>query len=333
MTPIQDLRCLFLNAENLYLMLDSELPPDFTSMGEKRWSELSSSIYDNKPLRKLIELQKMILELDPDIVLFAEVGGLESLSNFNTYFLGGNYYCALIEGNSDRNIDVGYLIHKRCPFHFDLVSNKDRDINFLYPHEIPQEHDSSELESHKFSRDASELHLFTRMRDKPFCIFILAHLKSPLDPERIDSGGVARREAELKTLVEIYRELNSRFQVPVIVAGDFNGNASQHHTDKEFQYLYENTDLKDVLEIEQIPIPERCTFYLVRSGGKVEGRQIDYVFLSKLAQPHLKTGSALVYRYKNELGNRPLQPTTLEEKLLLPSDHYPVVFELKGLRT
>jgi hypothetical protein len=321
----KDLRCLWINTENLFLLFDSELPTDFQKMTESKWQALSTSIFENKPLKKTLELAEIIREEDPDIMMLCEVGGEESLKNFSKYFLNSNYQAALIEGNSKRTIDVGYLIHNRCQFQYDLISNKERLINFIYPHE-----DIKTTPSHKFSRDVLELHLFTKDRSKPFMIFLTTHLKSPLDPESIDPGGAHRRAADLKSLVDIYQNYASATcaSIPIIVSGDFNGNASKANTDPEFKYLYEKTDLIDVLELENIPQEQRATFYHVRSGGRSDGKQIDFAFLSPAAQKFLKTGSARVCRYKNDLNQRNIAPSTLDEKLHLPSDHYPIVFTL-----
>jgi hypothetical protein len=323
-----DLKCVFLNAENLFLLFDQELPTNYKDLNEQDWRKLSTSVYPNKPLRKVLELAKVINELNPDIILLAEVGGEESLANWSKYFLNSNYSVALIEGNSDRSIDVGYLIHKRCQFHFNIETNKNRILNFVYPHELNQR--SPAIPSHKFSRDVAELHLFSSNKDKPFFIFLLAHLKSPLDPGGIDSNGCIRREAELKALLEIFKKHETR-QVPIAVLGDFNGNASRNMTEKEFTEIYSQTDLEDIFEIAKLSMEERATYHAVRNSGKTESRQIDYCFLSKLAQPHFEVSSGMVYRYKNELGQFSI-PKTMAEKDLLPSDHFPIVFELKGLR-
>lgn len=326
MKPI-DLKCIVLNAENLFLLWDQPPHENFMQMTEKQWKDLSTSIFPNKPLKKLKMLAQIIQELDPDVILLSEVGGEESLKNFNNYFLNSLYYSALIEGNSDRSIDVGFLINKRCPFHFQIETNKDRSIDFLYYHQRADKN----LPSHKFSRDVAELHLFTQSMNSPFFIFLLTHLKSPLDPEGIDPQGSERRHAELKALLQIYKSHKVAFQCPIAVCGDFNGNAGRNNTEKEFVEIYQETDLEDVLELSQTPPLERNTFFHIRNGGKSEGRQIDFCFLSSEARPLLQNTKTFVYRYQNELGQRPLGPTHLDEKEQLPSDHYPIVFELKNI--
>jgi hypothetical protein len=323
-----NLKCLFLNAENLFLFFDQELPEKFLSYSEPEWKNLSTSAYTNKPLRKTVELTKIITNLDPDLVLLAEVGGEESLANWNKYFLNSNYYVALIEGNSDRSIDVGFLIHKRCPFHFSIETNKNRILKFNYPHELKAT--NPQLPTHKFSRDVAELHLFATNKDKPFFIFLLSHLKSPLDPEGIDSNGTLRREAELHALLEIYKK-HEATQVPIAIVGDLNGNASRHGTENEFKAIYKTTQLEDIFELSKKPLSERNTYDVIRNSGKVESRQIDFCFLSPSASRLLKTDSTEVYRYKNELGQFFI-PKTLFEKELLPSDHYPIVFEFQNIK-
>lgn len=331
-----NLKCTLLNAENLFLLFDTTPSQEDLKLSELEWQKRSTSVFENKSIRKCRELAMALLELDSDVVMLCEVGGLESLENFNRLFLNNQYACALTEGNSDRQIDVGFLIRKGSPFYFDLLSNRTRPINYLYPHERESVAHGYPLkiQSHRFSRDVVELRLFQKDREKPFLIFLLTHLKSRLDKDRIDPGGFERRQAEFKTLLEIYRELQARYpEVPTLVCGDLNGNASPNSTDEEFRPLYESgLDLRDVLEVAQIAPLDRWTYYQVRSGARGEGRQIDYAFLNSAAQQKLHSSSVKIYRYKDHLGQEMDPPQNLEAKLNLPSDHYPISFELKDIK-
>lgn len=335
---LPNLKVMLLNAENLFLLSDQTLTPEHLKLDAAQWNRLSTSIYENKPLEKAKALGRMILEESPDLLLLCEVGGLESLQNFNRLFLQEQYSPALIEGNSDRNIDVGFLIRKDLGFYFDIISNKSRSINYLYPHERQSVETGYPLKkavagSHRFSRDVAELHLFQKDREKPFLVFLLTHLKSRLDPEGIDPNGFERRRAELHTLLEIYKELEEKFQnqVPICVAGDFNGNASSFQTDIEFQEIYSSTQLKDVCELAKLSPEQSATFFQVGRSSKTDGKQLDYCFLSPTLSPYLDPTSVAVYRYRGPQGNPQATPTTLEAKLLLPSDHYPLVFQLKNI--
>ena len=324
-----NLKFTLLNAENLFLLFDKKPDAGVLKLEETQWQKLSSSVYENKPLKKALELQKAIHDINPDILMLCEVGGEESLRNFNELFLGNEYYTALMEGNSDRNIDVGFLVKKSLPFYFDLQSNKNRPINFNYSQDLHPDRPTTSL---KFSRDVVELKLFKQNRDNPFLIILLGHLKSHLDPEKKDSHGFERRKAELKTLLEIHQELSKTHpNTPQIIAGDFNGNASKTVTEEEFRIIYETTHLEDVLHIQDVKPEKRWTFCQIRPGNKVDSKQLDYAFLTPSLIPLLKPQSAQVYRYKDEYGFEKDMPMTLDAKLSLPSDHYPVIFELEKL--
>lgn len=324
-----NLKMAVLNAENLFLLFDKKPDANAMKLEEVQWQKLSTSVYDNKPLHKLTALQKAISDINPDILMLCEVGGEESLRNFNELFLKNEYYTALMEGNSDRNIDIGFLIKKSLPLYFDLQSNKNRPINFNYAQDMSADKPFASL---KFSRDIVELRLFKNNRENPFLIILLGHLKSHLDPEKKDSHGFERRKAELKTLLEIHQEiLAAHPQTPQIVAGDFNGNASRVLTELEFQQLYETTKLEDVLELQKVPAEMRWTFCQIRPGNKVDSKQLDYAFITPNLAAHLKPASASVYRYKDEFGFALERPMTLDAKLRLPSDHYPVIFELEKI--
>jgi exonuclease III len=329
------LKIMSLNAENLFLLSDQELTPDHLKLNETQWQKLSTSVFNNKPLEKAKSLAQIILEQAPDILILSEVGGFESLKNFNRLFLRELYSPALIEGNSDRNIDVGYLVKKTTSYYFDLISNRNRPIGFLYPHERENLDDptSGKIQSHKFSRDVAELHLFKSDREKPFFVFLATHLKSRLDPNGFDPQGAQRREAELRTLIEIYQELETKFsgQVPIVIAGDFNGNASKFNTDPEFLPIYKNTKLRDIGDLAAIPQDKAHTYYQVGRNSKSEGKQLDYCFLSEQAQKLLNSPSVLFYRYKDHMGLEFDPPTTLDAKLQLPSDHYPLLFTLNDV--
>lgn len=322
------------NVENLFLMFDHPIPENYKKLTEPEWQKLSTSTYDNKPLAKCLEIAKIISEKQPDIMMFCEIGGLESLKNFNQLFLNEAYSCVLLEGNSNRNIDVGYLVKKNLSFFYDVVSNKNRPLNFLYPHEITSQAHGFKIKapSHTFSRDCVELRLFQGLRDKPFMIILLTHLKSRLDPDRIDPGGTERRTAELKTVIAIYKELESLHpNTPILVCGDLNGYAGKLNPDPEFLPLYHQTDLQDVCEVAGVSVDKRSTFYQIKNGAKVDGKQIDYCFIPKSIWLNLRKSDCEVYLYKDRFGLVMDPPTSMDIKSSLPSDHYPLFFTLENL--
>ncbi len=317
-----------INAENLFLLLDQPLPVHFTHLDEQQWQKHSTSVYNNKPLKHLLHITQTIQVIDADIIMLNEVGGSESLKNFNQFFLKDLYTPILIEGNSDRNIDVGFLIKKNAHFYFDLFSHKNKELDLKYDflHGLDKK-------IYKFSRDCSELRLFHHDVKKPFLIILLTHLKSPLDPERIDAGGTLRRGSELRACIDIYNQLKTQHpDTGILLAGDFNGQAGRQNTDDEFKPIYQQTDLEDILELAKINQTDRATFIQVKSGLRTEGRQIDYCFLSKNLHSHLNLSETRVFLYQDQYGSPIKKPETLDQKAALPSDHYPLVFMLENLK-
>lgn len=330
------LRIVEFNVENLFILLDHYSGQDLQSVSEKDWKRFSASTIPNKPLMHVRQLARAVNELDPDILMLVEVGGRESLHNFNRLFLGNRYEVQLLEGNSDRGIDLGYLIKKDLPFTYDLISHKNRSIDFLYPHEkmtLETGYDhlrSARVKSHRFSRDCLELRVFSEDGGEPLMILLLVHLKSQLDRSRIDPGGRDRRRAELEKLVQIHGEIVDEFagRVPVLVAGDFNGVAALPNPSDEFAAIYQKTKLLDCLEIAGVAHDERFTHQQLYRNRQGLEKQLDYIFVPPEWASFVDRQDTWVYRYRDEFGLTQIIPRNLFEKRVLPSDHYPVVLTL-----
>ena len=330
------IRIVEFNVENLFVLLDHFQGEDLQSISEQNWQKLSASIIPNKPIKSVRAIASAILELNPDILMLCEVGGIESLTGFAKHFLFDRYASYLLEGNSDRGIDIGYLVKRTCPFTYDLLSHKNRSIDFLYPHErLTREtgYDhlrSAKITSHRFSRDVLELRVYDQDEESPVLIILLVHLKSQLDRNRIDPQGRDRRKAELEKLIKIRNEICNDFGplTPVLLAGDFNGHASFSNPSAEFEALYRETDLKDCLEWAKVPKDERFTHMQIRDSRVSLNKQLDYIFIPPLLAHRVNHQETWVYRYKDEFGMTQLIPRNLNEKRMLPSDHYPVVVTL-----
>ncbi len=309
-----------LNAENLFLFLDEPTERDWRKVSEKEWQKLSKASVPNKSLIKTLWLADSLLAIDADIVFLSEVGGEESIRNFATHFLKGAYTPHLIEGNSDRGIDIGYLVKKDFPYKVELKSYKNYPLKFNYPHE-----DEATRRTHYFSRDCAELRVFKDGSTEPALVCLSVHLKSKLDPEGIDPEGKDRRTAELNALVEIYREIRSRPNPPpVIVAGDFNGCARRANLAPEFAALT-TTDLESMQDILERDGQEAATQLQFNRSAQIQWLQIDYIFMSPEVKANLIPNGCEVFRYRSELNVALPLPTTLDQRLHLPSDHYPVV--------
>jgi len=321
------LRLAQFNVENLFLFMDFYTGQDLNTSSEESWRRLSSSTTPNKSLRKCRLLSETIHKIDPDILCLNEVGGIESLENFNKHFLGSKYMALLKEGNSHRGIDIGYLIKKDFPLKPLLISHKNRPLHFLYPNETEAPGGGK---THYFSRDIAELRFFKKGSNSPSLVILLAHLKSKLDPSGIDPEGRLRRQAELKALVQIYNDLRSELgaKVPVIVTGDFNGVARATNHEPEFTDLHQLTDLTDAFQILDLPDEQRISQVQISPSGKVNTMQIDYIFVSPELHPLMVKQRSGTFFYHTELGQPAPLPRSLEERDLLPSDHYPLVLNL-----
>lgn len=321
-----------LNAENLFIFLDTAQERDWRRLTEKEWQNLSSASVSNKTLSKTLWLADSILEVDADIVCLNEVGGHESIHNFARYFLRDRYTPYLIEGNSDRGIDIGYLVKKEFSLRAELRTHKDRPLHFLYPHEVEsnayhaQHAPEKVIKTHYFSRDCAELRLYKDGSTQPSLIILLAHLKSKLDPDGIDPQGRSRRQAEVKTLMDIYKEVRNTFSpsVPTIVAGDFNGCARRIVAGEEYAELIA-TDLESVMELGGLEGEHAATQVLFSRSGQIQHLEIDYIFVSPELKAFLIPEKVEVYRYRSDLRVPLPLPATLDQRTYLPSDHYPVV--------
>ncbi len=326
-----------LNAENLFVFLADMTPRDWRKMTEKEWQKLTHATIPNKSLSKILWLADSLLHIDADLICLNEVGGEESLSNFAKLFLADKYVPHIIEGNSDRGIDIGYLLRRGLPLRAEIRSHKNRPIDFLYPHELQtnlfhQDNPEKQVKSHYFSRDCAELRLYREGSTTPGLIALLVHLKSKLDHDGIDPEGKERRRAEVNTLVRIYSEVRGEFSppVPVVVAGDFNGCARSDRRAEEFVAL-NSTDLVSVVEVASLSEEDAATQLQFNRGSHVTGLQIDFIFISPELKPQLKPGSVQVYRYHSDLRVPLPLPKTLDQRLHMPSDHYPVVAAFDGL--
>lgn len=321
------LRLLQFNAENLFIFLDQHDGSPIDNLTEGEWQSRSSAPTPNKSLKKTWAIAEIIRENNPHFVLLNEVGGLESLKNFNHYFLKDQYKPYLIEGNSDRGIDVGYLVRSDLPLKYLLLTHKNRPLVFSSPRnmeKLPRPY-------HYFARDVAELRVFKENQNSPSLVIFLAHLKSKLDPEGIDPGGKMRREAEVQTFSQIYKEVQEELEgrVPIVLAGDFNGQARRGTGEVEFEFLFKNTNLIDIFDAIHTPATERFTQIQFPESGTPVPLQLDYIFVSPDLVPRVKKESK-VFRFKGDLGMDLPPPKSVEQRYSLPSDHYPVLLCLEN---
>lgn len=306
---------MVLNAQDLFLFMDkhdhSSIP--VTELTEIKWQLMSSSLLSNKSKEKCQILANTIKEAQADVVMVTEVGGPESLANFAKYVLNDEYYSVSLPSNSDRGIDLGYLIKKTFPWKFDVHSYID--------YRLPEP-------ARRFSRDVLRLDL--KENDETKMILLLVHIKSKLDLRRADFEGRTRRVLEVKGVVEIYNDLSEKNpDIPILVGGDFNGIAAERDTEEEFKAIYELSDLKDIAFLANIPDEDRFSYIYFNRGGNRFVQQIDYLFISEKFANLIDAPECYFPRYKNLTGAPLPIPKRMEQKNILPSDHYPFIATLR----
>lgn len=301
---------MVLNAQDLFLFMDKHAGGPLAELNEIKWQLMSSSLFSNKSKEKCELLAYNILDSLADIVMVTEVGGPESLSNFAKFLLNDEYQCLTLPSNSDRGIDLGYLVKKNIGWECKLSSYVD--------YKLPEP-------AYKFSRDVLRLDVYENGKLKFICLVV--HIKSKLDMKKKDFEGRTRRVLEMKGLLDIYQELE-KLNVPILIGGDFNGHAGEIDTEEEFKAIYERTDLKDVALLSGVPEEERYSYVYFTRGGNRFVQQIDYLFLSQKFEHLVVKGECFFPRYKNMHGAPLPIPQRYEHKNMLPSDHYPFLATL-----
>ncbi len=306
------------NVENLFLYLDKYKGENLDKLTENQWQSLSSSNADIKSLEKTSKIASIINDIGAEIYVLNEVGGIESLKAFCNHFLNDDYTPYLIEGNSDRGIDVGYIVKASSKLNYQLKTNKDRKLSGTY-------YNSEEVLY--MSRDIAEMHISDDTGTK--IIILGVHLKSRLDPKFIDHQGKHRRALESELLAVRYNELSKEHpETLILAAGDFNGEVNQYFYNEEFDVIKNTTDLIDCFDIAQVERDKRITQVMINRYKDNEYLQFDHILIPKKHSSLLNASGCYVYYFKNEMGLVEKIPQTLEEKQRMPSDHYPTVVEI-----
>jgi hypothetical protein len=297
------LKIFQLNCQDLYLFLDKYKGEDLETLFPPKWQLFTSSFFPNKPLDKLFALKEMIQSLDPDLLFLVEVGGTESLRNFNKYFLNNQYTVYCEASNSDRGIDTGYMVHKRLPYKVSLKNHVKPILS----------------SGKKFSRGLLELRL--SLNDKIVYINYLCHLKSKLNMNRVDFEGRGQRAAEVEYISNLYAKMSKKYEsIPITISGDFNGVIYKEDTEEEFKDLIA-TGVKDIFEILDKPIEKRMSYCYFNFQGTRFPMQLDYFVIDPKFKSRIGSESTLIGFLPPYIDTFDL-PDTLKEKRNLPSDHY-----------
>ncbi|MBC7658949.1 MAG: hypothetical protein H7249_04510 [Chitinophagaceae bacterium] len=326
------------NAQDFFLQLEYPVSKsDIDSMTDEQWKLLARTDVHLKPLAKIKMIADIITEVSPDVVCFCEVGGHESLEMFARLFLLDRYEAFLVEGNSNRGIESGFLVKRGLGLKTKIKSHRNWPVPFEYPHEKdPVTHklaaeaaayyDLGHPKTRKLSRDVPAL--FLGKPGQTALVILLVHLKSGFDTAGVDPEGKIRRAAELEALLAIHASVQNHVgpSVPIILTGDFNGRAGRYETGPEFAPLL-TSGFEDVLHLKEVPPYERISqLTFVRS--QIIAKQLDFIFIPEIL--HGRVREAYVYRYRFPEDQTEITlPSSFRDRARLPSDHYPLVCELE----
>ena len=310
-----ELRICEYNVENLFISLEYYDERDLDTVSEDEWKKFALAQFQRrqKSLAKTRGVAKSILDIDADILMLVEVGGEESLTHFNRYFLNDQYIPYFIPGNSRRSIDLAFLVKKDLPFQFAPRTNKEIAV---------------EVETYtgkytsKFSRDVAELRMSDGAELK--LILLLTHLKSKISSDE-DHKGTDVRTAEAKALANLYRALRSELpEVPIVIGGDFNAPLDS----SEFDELNQ-TDVTDFYNVVQRPLDDRVTLVHFDYFGVAHPETLDYLLISPHLRGRVNDDQSYTYRYKGFYDIPNDLPHERKERYQMPSDHFPVVLTLR----
>lgn len=306
-----NLKLLLFNVQDMFVFMDKHDPKDpahdLESMREPEWQKISASFYPNKSLEKLYGIKRIIDASNPDVIMIVEVGGRQSLSNFNKHFLDNDYEVFFEPSNSERGIDIGYLCKRECPFNFFLVSHNDDKLD----------------KGRRYARGLLELRALQDGKTK--ATLLLTHLKSKLDLKKEDHEGRGQRGAEVRGILKTANKIKIKNpKAPLLICGDLNGVIHKEDTEEELQAFAE-AGYHDVLEHLDLELPERHTYFYFNKRSDRVPMQLDYILVHENFANLIEKAHVLPM----EEDRVPYPPETLKERHKLPSDHFPVFANLR----
>ncbi|MES2855102.1 MAG: endonuclease/exonuclease/phosphatase family protein [Bdellovibrionota bacterium] len=276
----------------------------------------------SKSGRQILGVVKAIKSANPDIAIFEEIEGVDTLASFNREYLDSQYTTHIMRGNDGRGIEIGFIVKKDLPLAISFETH--RDVTWQDP--------ILRRKTPLFSRDLPTLIIrrANQPTSPPVLIVMGNHAKSKRDRSG-DFESRVWRTAQYEGMAEIIEDYQARFgpEVPLVLAGDFNTDVTgRKSSDKEVEPVRKM--LVEAFDVVGLSHEERITHSFHPQGGNTIYAQVDAVFVSKILEPTIT--SAYVYRYTNDDGSvRPI-PRSYDERAKNPSDHYPVVVKLKTSR-
>lgn len=256
----------------------------------------------------------ILLSEKTDIGVFQEIEGMEAFDSFNRDFVGDLFEPLLKRGNDGRGIEVGMLVKRDLPFTLEYRSHRDR----LWHDPV------TGSRARVFSRDLPALIVRAEGSAKPLLILLGTHFRSKNDRDG-DPESEIMREGQADAAAAVINGLKQEFgaTVPIILAGDFNGNFNR---ERAFATMRRALDMEDPFNVLNVGEPERITHTYHPQGEPRHTDQLDYLLVSRNILACIK--DAYVYRYKDDKGRVKPIPQTKNQRKKNPSDHFPVALQL-----
>lgn len=266
------------NIENLYAFMDYYKGEDLKTISNQDWQALSASTTPNKHIGKIEECAKVISEINPDILMINEIGGVDSAKNFNKYFLNDQFQVFM--NNDNTRIQSAFFVKKHLTVQFKFISTA------------------------SVSRGISQLSLNNLK-------IWLVHLKSKVSVEN-DFQGLDSRKKSVTKFLKTYQE-------NTIIAGDLN--ATIRH-EEEFKELFQ-LPIKSFHDDLNTSFKDRVTH--VGFYPKQTLNELDYILLPK----NMKVLGGERFMFKNGYDDKLGLPESMSEKLMQPSDHFPIFCDIE----
>lgn len=305
---LQSLRIVTFNTCDLFALTNGHPPKK-----EERGFHLT-----HKSTEHFKRVGATLKEINADIMVLQEVINHKTLLRLQTDFLSSHEFIEDF-GNDPLGKDTVFLIRKNLNLRFDrrfyrypkwIDPTRPEHPSLLFPRGLPT--------------------LFIKSDSGETLLILMGiHLKSKIS-RNDDPGSNIWRSRQIEELINIVKSFNqeARSDIPLILAGDFNGNL----VNESFSFHLKNMlGLHDVFDVIS-PRPselDRITHTFHPQGEIATFAQLDGVLVSKSLKT--KVRNAFVYRYKNDLGETLPFPFSLEDREKNPSDHYPVVVDLEEI--
>jgi len=313
----------------------------------RRVDELTDS-YSQRPIKyvrknkgKRKKQAKIIKEISPDIAVLQEIEAtrdrtaFQNLEAFAEKDLNDEYVPLMAKNTNDhRGLWIGFLIKTELiqNYDFEILSFADRtwvNPNDMYVWDKKRNPTSKIYHGPVFARDFPILLVKHKLETEPFAAFAGVHLKSQRDPPKNssnDKGARKRAAREVKEIISIVNGFREEYpDIPLTISGDFNADIRSHAM---FNPLLD-LGFKDSIHHHnknQKGQARRTSYFFNNDKLRPLG-QLDSHLLDENIQKNLI--STWIEQYKNRRGQVVVPDSPKMREKVLPSDHLPVVVDIK----